>query len=174
MEGIVEEINGLPQIKDDEIIDPETKKEQDLAHLQSMLRSLKPGAKAVQMPKAFELELYVYFGPSLIKFVGGEKKAETTANQIAAVAKTWFADPSLGAKIIVKPTIKKVNKDTQFLSEWSEMVPKENHKMGRVHTLIVANMSVGSKPPKAGVYGIARSSSVCGKQYFFSFFAHDG
>ena len=159
-QGILEK-NGLPQIKDDEILDPETKKEQDLAHLQSMSRSLKP----VKMPKAFELELYVYFGPSLIKFVSGEKKAESTANQIADVAKKWFADPSLGARIIVQPNITKVNNDTPFLSEWSEMVPKENHKLGRVHTLIVANMSVGSKPPIAFAYGMAKSNSVCGKRY---------
>ena len=126
------------------------------------------------MPKAFELELYVYFGPSLIKWNGGEKKAELMANQIADVAKTWLADPSLGAKIIVKSRIQKVNKDTQFLNEWSEMVPKENHKIGRVHTLLVANMSVGGKPPKAFAYGMAYKSTVCGKKYFFSITAYSG
>ena len=72
----------------------------------------------VKMPEAFDLELYVYFGPSMIKFVGNESKAEAVMGEIVAQTKTWFAEPGLGAKIIVIPTIKKLKNDTLYIDEW--------------------------------------------------------
>ena len=102
---------------DDEIMLPETKKEQELAKLKNMYRSLK----------------------------------------------TWLADPGLGAQIIVKPSIRKLNKDTRDLHEWKVMVPRENHKKGRLHALVIANMTVTSKG-KGGTSGLAFRGAVCGKK----------
>ena len=143
---------------------PETKKEQELAKLRSMSRSGK--VEPVKMPEAFDLELYVYFGPSMIKFVGNESKAEAVMGEIVAQTKTWFAEPGLGAKIIVIPTIKKLKNDTLYIDEWREMLPRENHKKGRLHALIVANTSIGGSvggPLYAS--GMAYVGTVCGKKH---------
>ena len=161
---------GLPELRDDAIMLPETKKEQELAKFQSMFRSLKTGKVGPvipMMPEAFELELYVYFGPRMIKFYNGnESKAEAVMGEIVAQTKAWFAEPGLGAKIIVIPTITKLNRDTLYLAEWRGLVPRENHKKGRLHALIVANTAVGGSiggPLYAA--GIAWMSTVCGKKY---------
>ena len=164
--GTVENI-GLPPMDLDEVeMHPETKKEQEFARLQSMYRSLKNGkVKRAKMPKAFDLEVYVYFGPSMIKCIGSESKAASMTQEMAAQAKKWLADPSIGARINVIATIKKIDKDTIQLNEWREMVPKGNHKKGRLHALIVANTTVGSHGKGASA-GIAYLGSVCGKNYF--------
>jgi len=119
---------GLPPMDLDEVeMHPETKKEQEVARLQSMYRSLKNGKfKPAKMPKAFDLEVYVYFGPSMIQSIGSESKAESMTKEMATQAKKWLADPSIGARINVIPTIKKINKDTNQLNVWGEMVPRES------------------------------------------------
>ena len=153
-DGRVDEIE-LPQFKD-KILYPEFMKANNTKGTGS-----RTFARQAELPACMDLDVYVYYGPTFEQVAGGD--AEAKAWRIVYHAKERFMHPEFPTQINIKPTIRKLERDTNILANISSVIPQENFKKGRLHALLVSG-TIGWHSPCNETSGIAWTSSVCNPQ----------
>ena len=119
-----------------------------------------------RLPTDLELEVVVYTTPSFREKARQEGKDDTLASQIFHHASMAFLDDSWGeTKIHLKALYVHLKVETGILDIWSEIVPKKQQKVGRLHTLLIGEGLIGFNKAagKNGTRGIAFTRTVCGE-----------
>ena len=121
-----------------------------------------------RLPTDLELEVVVYITPSFREKARtlGYVEDDTMATQIFHHASMAFLDDSWGeTKIHLKALYVHLKVETGSLDTWSDIVPKKQKKVGRLHTLLIGEGLIGFNKAagKNGTRGIAFTRTVCGE-----------
>ena len=121
-----------------------------------------------RLPTHVELEVVVYTTPSFREKARslGYVEDDTMATQIFQHASIAFLDDSWGVpKIHLKALYVHLKVETGSLDTWSDIVPKKQLKVGRLHTLLIGEGLIGFNKAagKNATRGIAFTRAVCGE-----------
>ena len=124
---------------------------------------------ATQIPTDLELEVVLYTTPSFReKAISlGFLDENTLARQIFQQTSIAFLDESWGdTKIHLQAHYVSLLVETDILDVWRLIVPEKQQKVGRLHSLLIGEGSIGTgcgSNGDASVTGIAFLSSLCGE-----------
>ena len=122
---------------------------------------------ATQIPTDLELEVVLYTTPSFReKAISlGYSDENTLARQIFQQTSIAFLDGSWGdTKIHLQANYVSLLVETDILDVWRLIVPKEQQKTGRLHSLLLGDGMIGYKNNgQSSTLGIAFDNVVCGE-----------
>ena len=123
----------------------------------------------LQLPTDLELEVVLYLSPSFREKAKelGYSDETVLAKQVFHHTAIAFLDDSWGyTKILLKPLYIPLLVESDSLDVWRLIVPEKQQKVGRLHSLLIGEGSIGTgcgSNGDASVTGIAFLSSLCGK-----------
>ena len=122
---------------------------------------------ATQIPPDLELEVVLYTTPSFREKASslGYSDDSTLARQIFHQTSMAFLDESWGdTKIHLQANYVSLPVETDILDVWRLIVPKEQQRTGRLHSLLLGEGTIGYKNTgQNSTLGIAFDNVVCGE-----------
>ena len=152
-DGKVDEIELPPRA--DKVLYPDDYEKDKNTDKTKSFRELSDAAQNAQLPPCMDLELYLYYGPSFERTADSNTNAETKARRIASHAKNHYLSPEFPTKINVITTVQRLEKDADSIQSFGPLVPKRNHKKGRLHALLIGEGLSGS------ITGMAWVDTAC-------------
>ena len=123
---------------------------------------------ATQLPSDLVLEVVLYITPSFRDKATqlGYLDEKILARQVFSHAAVTFIDKSWGdTKIHLKAIYVPLVVETNLVDIWKHIVPKRYQKIGRLHSLLLGEGSIGFKNNvRDKTLGIAFTSTLCGKK----------